>query len=433
MLSSLRNFFLALFISVIVCMIGAYFLRAFIDNMMNGLDNSLINNGLSNPNENDPEKTDKGDIENDGSFDEFNILFLGIDDGKSQFENWDKDEQTGDRSEADTIFLLHINPHTQSMMISYLPSDMKVEVGGYIQRLGAVYMFGEYTRENAGMELMAHTVWSYTGVEVDYVCVLDYDSIELLFDVLGEIEYSIPEDMNYRPEPYDRTTTDPPTDPDEPTTLPPPTEATEEEETETTDRDIINLKRNEQETLEDGRKILSGAEIVQLLRYKSYRDIQYTRMSIQLNFIEEAIKQMMTIENLIKAPEIYELIQESIVEIKRIEYKYESNGVKNLIMHEIDENEFEKYKALVFSLSEYLPMKIVEYPGSYKYSYEGRTEYERQNLNKVEKENGVAFFEPIVKSAIIVYRDYRRVERTDKIKETEEEISESAEFGQLQN
>jgi len=387
-LAGLRNFFISLFVTLVVFGIAAYFLMGFIkDNLSGFIDPQPTQNTTQSTQEPTKDAPDGDDLENT---DIFTALILGIDDGKSQYrdyENPENEKENERKKEADTIFLVNVNAITKVLMISPLPCDMKVEADGYRMRLGSAYSYGEYTQNGRGMELMKDIAWSYTGLEVDYCVVLDYDSIEIIIDSLGGMEYAIPEDMYHKPVPYDVTTTNPPTEEgEEPTTLPP----TEEEEEETTNRDIIDIKKKDQTTDEEGKAILDGAEAVALLRYKNYKDEDYSRDMIQLDFVQEFIKQKMTLENLLVIDEIYEEIQEGIAD------------------SDINEETVKKYMETLFSVSEFA-LKLVVYPGS------------------VRTENGTAFFDPIIPSAIERYKEYRRAGQITAEDQEEQEQQETAE------
>ena len=351
LLSSLRNFFISLFITLVVFGVAAYFVVEVINDNLKKLvtDQTATNNpGGEKPIE-DVAPPEDGDV--------FTVLVLGIDDGQSQprdYESGENHKENETKKEADTIFLVNINAITKVLMISSLPSDMRVEVDGYRLRLGAVYPYGEYAKNGRGMEFMRAAVHAYTGLTADYCFVLDYDSVETIIDSLGPMEYTIPEDMYYKPVPYDVTTTNPPTE--EAAAIPEETEAT-------TDRNTISIKRNELKTID-------GATAVQILRYKNYKNEDYTRDLMQINFVQELIKQKMTVENLARADKLYEEIKESLV------------GT------DMDGEAFKKYSNTLFTLSGFT-LEIVSYPGSMRV------------------ENGTAFFDPIQKSAQERYNKYR--------------------------
>jgi len=356
LLSSLRNFFISLFITLIVFGVAAHFLIGFINENLNGFIDPQPTNGPDD----DPGVTEApSGISEAGDTHVFTVLVIGIDDGQSQPKDYETDENSA-KKEADTIFLINVNAKTRVLMISSLPCDMKVEADGYVLQLGAVYTHG-------GMKLMKNAVHAYTGLEADYCFVLDYDSVETIIDSLGAMEYAIPEDMYFKPVPYDVSTTNPPAKEEE------KAENTEE----TTDRNIINIRKGEQATNEMGTALIDGATAIQMLRYKNYKNEQYSRDEIQINFVQEFIKQKMTFENLVRAEKIYEEIKESIVAT------------------DMDGEAFKEYMNTLFGLSDFPPAVIVHYPGA------------------VKTENGSTFFEPILKSAIERYAEYRKTEEVN--------------------
>lgn len=367
LLSSLRNFFISLFITLIVFGVAAHFLIGFIDDNLTGFVQPQPTTG---PEEGTTNEKDTSDVTESGDTNVFTVLVLGIDDGQSQprdFENSGDDRENEKKKEADTVFLININAITRVIMVSSLPCDMKIEGDGYILRLGSVYAHGESAGTGKGMELMKKAVHSYTGLEADYCFVLDYDSVEEIIDSFGAVEYTIPEDMYYKPVPYDVTTTEAATEKSESED----NENTEETQ-ETTNRNIINIKKNEQTTNEEGKTVIGGAAAIQILRYKNYKNEEYNRNSVQINFMQEFIKQKMTLENLTRADELYEKVKEAVV------------------ASDMDKETFKLYTNTLFSLFGFETV-IEVYPGSVKI------------------ENGTAFFEPILKSAIERYKKYRKV------------------------
>jgi len=341
MLSSLRNFFLALFISLLVFGVSAYFLVGFIDDNASGFGPQQNNNGE------DVNGADNGDPDDDYYDDdpidtsEFTALIIGIDSGLSQ-----QDE----RQEADLIILLNVNAKTQTIMVSPLSCDMRTEVKGYVLRLGAVY--SEFDAET-----FVETVWAYTGLMADYYCVLDYEGVEKIFNILGDVSYNIPMDMFYDPF-EDIINTDAENT----------NEITGESFTEYTTEEN---EKHERIDLKAGLRRLNGEMAIQLLRYRNYSNGNSDRMATQLDFLKEVIRQKMTFQNLINAHVLYERIKESVVETN------------------MDAISFEKYAETLFSLSQFTFREIL-YPG-----------YPRN-------ENGVLFYSPDVKTAVSIYRSFRK-------------------------
>jgi len=361
MLSSIRNFFLALIISLALFGVIAYFVVGFVDDSAQGFGSQPT----TEPIENGGELTDPdGDASEILDTSEFTAVIIGIDSGVSQ---------RSEKQEADMIFIVNVNAKTQALMLSPLSRDMKVDVKGYTLRLGAVY--AEFDTET-----LLRAVRSYTGMQADYYCVLDYESIEKVFEILGDVEFDIPEKMFYDPFMH---TDEPTTDENyvEPTTVATTPKNPEDAEEETTTRDYERI------SLASGPQEIDGEMAIKIFKYGKYDSKKLEsgktmmtfneaagnadRMKTQTDFIKEALKQKLTFENLINAKEIYEEIKEGVVETN------------------MEARDFERYAETIFSLAEYT-IKDVVYPG----------------IPSIE--NGVTFFAPDVKSAVGRYRPYRK-------------------------
>ena len=335
MVSSLRNFILALFISLVLFGAGAYYLVGWISGFFDILDPD-ISNGTENIN--GEENSDYIDnINNNRNSSHLTLLIVGIDDGQSQMN---------EKQEADLIYLVDINSNTQKLMISPIPCETKVNVRGYILRLGMV--MAEY-----GIEMLADTVKSYTGVTPDYYCVFDYENIIELMELFGEVEFDVPMDMFYMPERY------------------PPIEIEIDEET---GEPLEEIEEQEPEIdLERGIQFLDGEKTLQLFRYKDYSNGNLGRISVQMDFIKEFIRQKVTREYYENAMIFYNALKESIV----------TN------MKELD---FAKYMELIFSVSMSSYEQVtIEYPG------------------QMVDENGAIFYNPSHTTALRRYNDYRKV------------------------
>ena len=357
-MSGLRNFFLAFLISLLVCGMGAYFLINYITEaygpggpeLLTGPDDELI--------EVEPDAAEM-------DYYRFTALIIGIDDGDSQEDNsrleidedgrvvWpdepeesDEDDEpvkkdyTGKKREADTIILVDINMRSREFVLSYLPRDMRVNVGEYTLRLGAVY-------KEHGADILIRTVKAFTGIEPDFYCVLDYDSIISLFDILGKVDYNVPVNMYHLPKPYEY-------------------DRLHEE-------DIEKLKP--EIDLRAGAQRLDGEQIVQLLRFKGYRGTyvneETNREETQKSFIQEVVRQQFTFENLGRANEIYEAVIDCIVETN------------------MTEGDFFNYTSLIFGFSEFV-YKEIEYPGIRNFL------------------DGVYWFMPNHSGAVKLYEEYKK-------------------------
>ena len=308
MLSSLRNFILALFFSLVVFGIGAYFLVGFVTGFLAFIDPSQEDTTVQNPDD----YNNGDDIRSKASSSHLTVLIVGIDNGESQLN---------EKREADLIYLININSETQKFLISPIPCETRVNVKNYIFRLGMV--MAEY-----GIDTLVDTVKAYTGVTPDYYCVLEYENIIDMMELFGEVVFDVPMDMFYMPEPY------------------PPIEIDEESEEEIEEQEPeIDLKQ--------GKQPIDGEQMIQLFRYKDYSNGNLGRIDTQIEFIKEFIRQKITFEYLRNAKEIYNALKESV-----------STNMK--------EQDFNKYMDLVFSISSpSYEFVLVEYPGHMSLEFGG--------------------------------------------------------------
>jgi LCP family protein required for cell wall assembly len=239
--------------------------------------------------ENKTEENNESEIGEDhmDEFYRFTILIMGIDNGESQDPS-----ATPVVKEADAVILMDINSRTKTFMLSYLPRDMKIDyVKGYTLRLGAVYAEHD-------AEMLMRVVRSYTGIRPDFYCVLDYSSIAAVFDILGEVQYTVPINMYHSPNPP-----------------------------------VVEIN------LHAGAQMINGEKAVQLLRFKGYgsgyNHEETGRINTHRGFLYEVIKQKLTLENLSRTQEIYDAVIASIVDTN------------------MDSRDFANYAHLIFGFSDY--------------------------------------------------------------------------------
>ena len=342
MLAGLKNFLIALFLSLAAWAVIAYFVVGYINSNLIG-DDPFNTNPINDQTNTDTTTGEDGlpinaanPGDNEVGSDEFTAIILGVDSGESQHD---------EKPEADTVILLNINEKTKTLMISSIPCNTKTEAGSYVLRLGAVY--SEY-----GVKTVVDSVWRETGLKADYYCVLDYKSIEKIFKELGTVQYNVPYDMYYKPKPY---------------YIPEESEGSTPNDAD--DKPEIKLKK--------GLQNIDGEQAVQLLRYKGYEGYDgysngnIDRISIQIDFLKEVIKQKMTFDQLMNAKPLYNAIKSGVVETN------------------MEEKDFELYMETIFSINDY-EIKIEIFPGM------------------PSEENGVSFWMPSSRSARNLYNVYRK-------------------------
>ncbi len=223
-----------------------------------------------------------------------NILLMGTDDG-------------GDR--CDTIMLVNLNGETGKLNILSIPRDTAIASrnsnGSIIYNSSGVPV---YNKINSYMaigkqqvakgnikvpeELVVRKVKEITGLPIHYFATVDFEGFINIIDALGGVDFEVPENMNYD-DPYQNL--------------------------------HIHLKK--------GMQHLDGKAAHDFVRFRNYRDgrADLARVDAQQNFIKELIRQKLTVSNLNKIDEIYEVVNENVRTNYSFEKVMESFGtIKNL-------------------------------------------------------------------------------------------------------
>ena len=198
------------------------------------------------------------------SLDTINVLILGI-------------SEDIDSKLTDTIILCSYNPKNQVASIISIPRDTFIgnnennATGN--DKINSLY--------NKNPDKLLKVVSKILGVNVDNYVVVNTDTLIKIIDIIGEVKFEVPIDMNY----------------DDPT-----------------QNLHIHLKKGVQK--------IDGEEAEQLLRFRhnndgtsypgNYGDNDFGRMKTQRNFIKETIKQTIHVKNIFKIPIIINTIFDNI-------------------------------------------------------------------------------------------------------------------------
>lgn len=329
MLSSLRNFILTLFFSLVIFGVGAYFLVGFVNTFINDLGKGKTSDDGTNIAAPNVAAEGEEDDDVDGNPSKLTVLIIGLDDGLSQ---------RNEKKEADSIYLVDINADNKILMTSSLPCDIKFTVKGYVMRLGMV--MAEYD-----IDTMLATIKALTGITPDYYFTFEYESILKMMELFGDMSFNVPQDMYYMPELY-------------------PVPEIDEE------NDEVPEEREPEIDLKQGKQPIDGEKAVQLLRFKDYSNGNMGRITTQMDFIREFLRQKVTFEYLAQAKSIFDVL-------------------KDTVTTNMKEPDFLKFMNLIFSASSYEQV-IEEYPG------------------QTSLENGNLFYNPSVTRAIKQYAPYRK-------------------------
>jgi LCP family protein required for cell wall assembly len=133
---------------------------------------------------------------------------LTLDDGRSiVLEPWDgesrftmllmgvdrRPDETGLQYRTDTMMVLSIDPHNNTIGLLSIPRDLFVEVPGYsqLQRVNTPMVLGELQQVGYGPTLAMQTVQYNFGIRVHDYVVVDFDAFITFVDTIGGIEVDL--------------------------------------------------------------------------------------------------------------------------------------------------------------------------------------------------------------------------------------------------
>ena len=184
----------------------------------------------------------------------YNILLCGMD---------------ADGLRTDTIMIAHLDERTGKTALVSVPRDTPVEAeDGSLMKLNAVYAGGGA----GGMVRLQKRLAALTGFETDGYVLIDMDAFEAAVDLLGGVEFDVPQDMDY-------------TD---------PAQGLE-----------IHLRA--------GRQLLGGEQAMQLVRYrKGYAMQDIRRTEVQQEFLRALARRCLSPQSIGRLPELLSIMRQSV-------------------------------------------------------------------------------------------------------------------------
>lgn len=109
-----------------------------------------------------------------------NVLVLGVD---------ERPESAEEGSRTDTIMLVRVDPGTGDVRLLSVPRDLLVEISpGEENRINSAYNFG-------GMDQTVTAFEDYSGVDVDYYAVVDFQGFKDVINAMGGVEVDVGEEF----------------------------------------------------------------------------------------------------------------------------------------------------------------------------------------------------------------------------------------------
>lgn len=267
MKTSVRNFLITFVAALLVFGVAAYFISSFVTKTItDSIDGEqAVSFEILTETSDDP----KSDNEVDDIFDKlegesFNLVIIGTDyqpgvlddyDVESKYEGFPQERDREYR--ADAVAIVRFSKETKKLLITTVPTTMKLEAGGLVTTLGDIYR--EY-----GVDYFMNKLTALTGLELTKYFIIDIKNLAPLINTVGGISFYVPEKMSY-------------SDPEQELTI----------------------------ELERGETYIDGKKAEQLLRYNGYTDPSNSRAKTTAEFIKAYADKLADASYMEKASSLY--------------------------------------------------------------------------------------------------------------------------------
>lgn len=167
---------------------------------------------------------------------------------------------------TDTIMVATYDTANQDVNIMSIPRDTMINEKWDIKKINSVY-----SRTGNSIESLAKRVKKLVGFEPDFYVKVDLRMFVELVDLVGGVEFDVPQDMNYDDQWQDLH---------------------------------IHLKK--------GVQVLDGEKAMELVRFRRYPEGDIKRVEVQQNFMKALIKECLSIEHWGKIKAYIDLAMENV-------------------------------------------------------------------------------------------------------------------------
>lgn len=179
----------------------------------------------------------------------YNILICGTD---------------GDGYRTDTIIVANLNANDHTVSLLSVPRDTLIYGNYAVPKINSSYSVG-------GISGLKSQLTSLLGFTVDGYVVVDLDAFVRIVDLVGGVEFDVPQNMYYNDPAQDL---------------------------------YINLSK--------GVQLLDGEHAMQLVRYRSYAAADLQRISVQQDFLKALAKKCVSIGSLTKLSEYAQIVKDCV-------------------------------------------------------------------------------------------------------------------------
>ena len=183
---------------------------------------------------------------------------------------------TGGGGNTDTMLLASYDVTNQKATVMSIPRDTMVNVPWDIKRINSVYNY--YGGGEKGIKALYKEIAQLVGFEPDYQVVVEWDAVGEIVKAMGGVYYDVPRNMNYD-DPYQ-------------------------------DLHIHQTK---------GYRLLSGSDVMQVLRYRHDTDMRYGypdgdlgRIKTQQSLLKAMIEQLLQLKNVTKIGDFARVVKNNV-------------------------------------------------------------------------------------------------------------------------
>ena len=183
---------------------------------------------------------------------------------------------TGGGGNTDTMLLASYDVTNQKATVMSIPRDTMVNVPWDIKRINSVYNY--YGGGEKGIKALYKEISQLVGFEPDYQVIVEWDAVGEIVDAMGGVYYDVPRNMNYD-DPYQ-------------------------------DLHIHQTK---------GYRLLSGSDVMQVLRYRHDTDMRYGypdgdlgRIKTQQSLLKAMIEQLLQLKNVTKIGDFARVVKNNV-------------------------------------------------------------------------------------------------------------------------